>query len=206
MKYFRMMGLVAAAAIALMAFEAGTASATTLTSPTGTVYKGEIIASVEKGVIFREEGFGTWTCTTGVVKGTPNAQSDAATVTGNISTLTFGAPRAANEEESQCENGAATINVLKRGSLEIHSIAGTENGTLTSSGAEVTVTKSGVHCIYTTSNTHLGTLTNSTATKATATMDINAKLNKAPTSFLCAEHAQWEGAYLVTTPDSLWVS
>ena len=202
MKYAKMLGLITAAALALMAFGASTASATTLTSPTGTVYKGELVLSVEKSLTMKEEGFGTVTCTTGVVKGTPNAQSDAATVTGNISTLTYGAPRAANEEESQCENGAATINILKRGSLELHSIAGTENGTLTSSGEEITTTKSGVHCIYSTSSTDLGTLTGG----KTATMDINAKLNRTPTSFLCAEHATWEGTYLVTTPDELYVS
>jgi hypothetical protein len=170
------------------------------------VYKGEIVASVENTVTLKEEGFGTVTCTTGVTKGTPNAQSDAATVTGPISTLTFGAPRGTNEEESSCENGAATINVLKRGSLEIHVIGTGPNGTLTSSGAEVTVTKFGIHCIYSTSSTDLGTLTGSTTTGKTATMDINAKLNRVATSPFCAEHATWEGSYQVTTPDFLNVS
>jgi hypothetical protein len=188
--------------MALMTFGAGTASATTLTRPTGTVYKGEIVASVDGTVILREEGFGTVTCTTGVDKGTPSPQSDAATVTVLLSTLTLGVPRAANEEESQCENGATTINVLKRGELEIHLIPGTENGTLTSSGTEITRIKLGVHRIYSTSNTHLGTITGGKA----ATIDIKATLNHAPTSFLCAEHATWEGSYLVTTPAELFVS
>jgi hypothetical protein len=203
MKYVKMLGLVAAAAMALMAFGAGTASATTLTSPTGTVYKGEIVGSVEGTVTLKDEGL-TVTCTTGVVRAALNAQSDAATVTAQVLTLTFGTPRVVggNEEESQCENGNAKINVLKTGTLEIHSIAGTENGILTSSGAEVTVEKFGVHCIYSTNNTDLGTLTGG----KTATMDINAKLNRVPTSFLCVEHATWEGSYLVTTPDELYVS
>jgi hypothetical protein len=142
MKYVKMLGLVAAAAMALMTFGAGTASATTLTRPTGTVYKGEVIASVED-LVMAEESFGTVTCTMGIVKVTPNLQSDTTTVTGSISTPTYGSPRVANEEESQCKNGATTINVLKRGSLELHAIAGTENGTLTSSGEEITTTKSG---------------------------------------------------------------
>ena len=203
MKYVKMLGLVAAAAMALMAFGVGTASATTLTSPHGTIYKGEIIASVEGTVTLTESGFGSVTCTEGVVKGTTNAQSDTTTVTGTISTLTFGKPRAANEEESQCENGAATINVLKRGTLEIHAIGSGPNGTLTSSNAEVTVTKFGIHCIYSTLNTDLGTLTGSTTTGKTATMDISATLNRVTTSALCAEHATWAGSYVVTTPDEL---
>ena len=204
MKYMGMLGLAAATAMALVAFGAGTASATTLTSPTGTVYKGEVVASAETTVTLKEEAFGTKTCTTSVIKFTPNAQSEATTVTGAVSTLTFGTPRVVggNEEESHCENGAATINVLKTGSLEIHSIAGTENGTLTSSGMEVTTLKFGIHCIYTTNNTHLGTITGG----KTATIDINAKMNKGPTSPFCAEHSTWEGSYWVTTPDELFIS
>jgi hypothetical protein len=207
MQYVKMLGLVAAVAMALMAFGVGTASATTLTSPTGTVYKGEIVASVDHSVLLVEEGFGTVTCTTGVVKGKPNAQSDTTTVTGSISTLTFGEPRlGGTEEESECEGQLATINVLKRGSLEIHVIGTGPNGTLTSSGAEVTVTKFGIHCIYSTNNTDLGTLTGSTTTKGQATMDINAKLNRVATSPFCAEHATWEGAYVVTAPSFLNIS
>ena len=92
MKYVKSPGVVAAAAMALMAFGVGTASATTLTSPSGTTYKGEIVASVEGTVTLTESGFGSVTCTEGVVKGTPNAQSGTTPVTGSISTLTFGKP------------------------------------------------------------------------------------------------------------------
>jgi hypothetical protein len=118
--------------------------------------------------------------------------------------MTFGAPRISGgpEEESQCEGGAATINVLKTGTLEIHSIFGTENGTVTSSGTEVTITKDGIHCIYSTNGTDIGTFTGG----KTATIDIKASLNRVPTFFLCAEHATWEGSYLVTTPDELFIS
>jgi hypothetical protein len=204
MKYVRNLGLVVTAAMALLAVGAGNATATTLTSPAGTVYKGELVASVGGSLTFKEEGFGTWTCTAGVYKAMPNPQSESSTVTASISTLTLGPPRVAggNEEESQCENGATTINVLKRGSVEIHLIGSGPSGTLTSSGTEVTTTRSGVHCIYTTNNTDLGTLTSG----KTATIDIKASLNRAPTSFLCAEHAGWEGNYVVTTPDELFVS
>lgn len=134
MKYVKMLGLVAAAPMAPMAFGPGRASAITLRSPKGSTYKGEIVASAEGTVTMTESGFGTVTCTEGVVKRHPGPPSDTTTVTGAISTLTYGKPRAANGEESQCEKGAAMINILKRGLLDLHAIGSGPNGTPTSSG------------------------------------------------------------------------
>jgi hypothetical protein len=56
--------------------------------------------------------------------------------------------------------------------------------------------------MYSTSSTDLGTITGG----KTATVDINAKLNRSLTSFLCAEHANWEGSYRVTAPAGLFIS
>src|SRR5690242_21958779 len=109
MKHLKMLAIGAAAAMALITFGAATASATTLTSPDGTIYTGEVIASVDGTVKWIEPELGTLTCTEGVIKGTPNAQSDTTTVTIPVSTLTLGSPRGTNEEESSCANGALMI-------------------------------------------------------------------------------------------------
>jgi hypothetical protein len=195
MKYIKMLGLASVAAAALMAFiGAGTASATELYSTSGTLGKGTTIHADAESTLTLQAGFSTINCTESTVHGEiTNAGSATTTVSGPITKktgLTFGG----------CDS---TVHVLKEGSLEIHHIAGTTNGTLTSSGAEVTVIKSGVHCIYETSNTHIGTLTGSTT--GHATLHIEANLKRVPTSFLCADNAAWEGEYTVTQPSPLWV-
>jgi len=192
MKYVKMLGLAAVAAMALMAF-AGSASATVLTSPSGTQYKGEINASAESSLLLKA-GFANITCTESSVAGTPtNFGSSTTTVSGPISTLTF----------SSCN---ATVTVLKKGSLEIHTIGKGPNGTLTSTGAEVTVATGGVSCTYATNNTDIGTLTGTTTAGTKATMDISASLTKSAGGFLCASPAAWEGSYWVTKPVPLSVS
>jgi hypothetical protein len=202
MKYVKMLGLAAVAAAALMAFVgASTASATVLTSPAGTkLPAGTVITStLEEPPAVLTGGFKNIECKKSSVGGkTTNEGGTSETVKGTIETLTF--------EECNCE-----VVVVSKGTLEIHNIAGTANGTLTSSGAKVTVNCStifgNVHCIYTTNNTDLGTLTGSkTLGGKTATMDITATIPQEETNFLCAEESVWHAKYLVTSPDYLDVS
>jgi len=185
MRYIKMLGLAAVAAAALMAFVgASTASATVLVGTSGPLGSGTTInAALEPGTeAVLEAGFGNIACGESTVHGTiSNAGGAAATVSGPISKggLTFGA----------CTGD--TVSVLKEGTLEIHHIAGTTNGTLTSSGAEVTVINhdtGGTHCIYRTENTHIGVLTG----------------NKTGTATLHAE-ATWKATYTVNVPDEVWV-
>jgi len=194
MKYVKMLGLAAVAAMALMAF-AGTASATVLTSPSGTALPAgtEIVASAESSLLLRA-GFANITCTeSNVVGKTENAGGAGETVRGPIGTLTF----------SSCN---ATVHVLKKGSLEVHAVGSGPNGTLISTGAEATVSTAGISCTYGTLNTHIGTLTGSSTTGGDATLHIEAKLNKTAGGFLCASPAAWEGNYIVTSPTPLDVS
>ena len=211
MKYLKMLGLAAVAAAALMAFVGGsTASATVLckttptkpqtpegtTCPPNQAYPAgtKIHAVNEEHTVLTTE-FLNVTCTESTVEGeTENEGSATETVKGPITVLTF--------------NGCnCTVNVLKRGSLEVHWIEGTHNGTLKSSGAEVTVECSTifgkVHCIYTTNATDLGTLTGG----KTATMDISsAGIPRVTTSALCDPTSNWDAKYNITTPDELYVA
>jgi hypothetical protein len=219
MKYVKILGLAAVAAAALMAFVgASTASATVLcktegikngtqttgtTCPSGWAFEGEIHAVFEPTVALPKAklttAFKNIECEESTVTGkTTNEGSATETVDGKVEVLTFG--------KCNCE-----VVVIKTGTLELHWIENSHNGTLTSNGAEVTAQCESVfgpvHCIYVTENTDLGTLTGSATTGGTATMDIeSANIPRLKTDPLCAETAKWDAKYKVTTPDALNVT
>ena len=216
MKYARILGLMAVAAAALMAF-AGSASATTLTSPTGSIYTSTITA-VNEGNVSLDGAFTTVTCSASHVEGKVEQHGPGVTVKGNIGKLTFGG----------C-NFPVTVNTA--GSLEIHAVTEKVNappahnviegcktagqvectGTLTSSGAKVTIATSVGNCVFTTNATDIGTLTPSNHTGGHATLDIGApsgtqgRIPRTEGNFLCGSSGQWTGSYTVTTPSTLYV-
>jgi len=193
MKYVKMLGLLAVAAAALMAF-AGTASAQ-LTSPKGTPFTGTITGTSTDSHL---TGSVTIACKHSVVSG---SISKGAT-TGAISTLDF----------TGCEPD--TVVVLKKGHLTIDRVAA-NHGTVTSTGAEVTVLTHRTifgfpvttHCIYATNNTHIGTFTGSPNDTSHATIDINGSIPRIATDGTCGEDpAIWTGTYTITSPKPLYLS
>jgi hypothetical protein len=199
MKYLKMLGLAAVAAVAMMAF-VGTASATVLcqnnTEPCTSVYpKGTTLSSSLKPGTSSglKAGFAYITCTTSSQSGsTANAGGAAETVRGLPATWTT-------------EGCNATLNVLKMGELEIHHISGTSAGTLTAKGSEITVYTNGVHCIYgpAAGGSDIGKLTGSSESGATATIKVESQMTRLMGGFLCASPALWTAEYVVTTPDFL---
>jgi hypothetical protein len=184
MKYAKLLGLLAVASAALMAF-AGAASAL-VTSPSGTAYNGEIHATSTNTAL---TGSVKISCSHSTVSGSVSKGS----TTGNIKTLTF----------TGCGND--TVSVKSGGSLSI-----TSAGTLFSTGAEVTVlthqTVLGfpvtTHCIYKTNNTHVGTL------KEGSSPSLNigsAPIPEVATDGACGNDAVWTGSYSVLTPSFLEV-
>jgi len=204
MKYLKMFGLAAVAAMALMAFAgAGSASATSLTCTDASGNKVDcgkraIEASVEGGTIKLTAGGVTITCVNGVVKGNvENAGGSTETVSGKTTEVSF----------TNCPS-CSTVEVTN-GTLEIHTdIEGVTNGngTLTGSGFTAHLVCFGITCNYITGNNKdIGTLTGSSNLKgSTATFDISTELEKeAGSSFLCNNLAAWEGSYTITSPDWL---
>lgn len=206
MKYLKMLGLAAVAAMAVMAFiGAASASATVLcentpaagTDCTNPVANGTSIDfSVEKGTSAILTGpFGEVidTCTESTAKGPiTNPGSTTATVAGSLEaaaggTLTFG-------------NCTKVTTVVTGGTIEVHHITGTDNGTVTSSGATVIIhgTLFG-ECAFKTSNTEIGTITGRSATGAQPTFDIKAILpaEKSKSGVTCP-NGVWEGSYEYT--------
>ena len=187
MKYLKILGLAAIAAMALMAF-AGTASAAQLTAPAGTVVKtGTTISSTLKAktsaVLSDTSGFIQNTCATSSVSGKTLNESGI-TITGNIELLTF----------ENCNRPTKTLN---GGKLYIDAV-----GTVKGSDSEVeTETLTGL-CVYGTStSTHLGTLTNATSATGHASLVINAVLPLIKTvEGSCYSDARWKAEYTVTSP------
>jgi hypothetical protein len=198
MKYLKMLGLAAVAAMAFTAFAASSASATTL--EVNGVTKNEkvtITASLEEGTtatLRTTGGLFANTCTTSHVHGATAPPYSAHTIGGPIETLTF---KNCSEEP---------VEVVKPGSLDITHIAGTTDGTVTSTGAEVKVPSPfGTLICKTGTGSHIGTLTGATNGTTnlthTATMDINGVINCG-----IVPSALWQGSYWVTSPTELGVS
>jgi hypothetical protein len=208
MKLTKVLGLMAVAVAALMAF-AGSASATTLTSPTGTTYTSTIKAVRDaKGLAPTLDGsFTTVTCEESEVEGKVETHGSSVTAGGKITKLTFGK---CNFPVTVQANGSLEIHPVKKG-VEPHEtclVSEGDNcqGTLTSSGAKVTVATSVGTCTFTTNNTNIGTLTTTAQTGKTATLDIGSSpIPRTEGNFLCGSTATWTGNYEVTTPDSLWI-
>jgi hypothetical protein len=194
MKHLKIIGLAAVAAMALMAFAAGSASATTL-EENGKTTNAEvtITASLETGtsaILEDTNGLTQDTCTESHVHGTTVTPFTGPEVGGPVATLSFGG----------CTH---TTTVLAKGNLTISNIAGTTNGTVKSNGAEVTVKSTifGVSIVCKTgAGTDIGTLTG--VSSGDATMDINATVNCG--SFVPT--AKWEGSYWITKPTPFGVS
>ena len=203
MKYVKILGLMAVAAAALMAF-AGTASATVLKSTGATVPATTILkASLESGStasLADTAGNPIQTCTSSEVEGEiENAGGASATVSGPVTKLTF----------SGGATCSVTVTLVKTDRLEIHHIAGTTNGTLTASGFHVVLHVFGTQCTYGAgASTDLGTATGATTATNTgtlATMDVDAIVNRQTGGFLCPTTARWIAKYLVTSPHELTV-
>ncbi len=204
MKYLKMLGLAAVAAMALTAFlGAGSASATglwkyttpsandTLSAPVA------IVASLETGTsaLLKDTlGGANDTCTSSEVKGT--VESTATNPKGKISSLTFGG---CTHTTTPIENAGGDF-----GELEVKSIAGTTNGTLIGRGSRVTVKSTifGVSCIANTgAGTTLGEITGAKSSTGHAIIHINAIITLENG---CGD-STWTGTYKVTTPTGLTI-
>jgi hypothetical protein len=201
MKYVKMLGLAAVAAAALMAFVgSSTASATVLcaTTPVGEVCPTGWAASEIHATTTEKPKL---TSTFKTVECDESTVSGSITTEGGNSSTASGAASLSFTGHCNC-----TVVVASGGTLEVHAIAGTNNGTVTSNNATVTIQCStifgAVHCNYVTNNKDIGTLVGG----ETATMNITIKIEEESTSGLCDPEATWHGNYSVTTPMGLWVA
>ena len=199
MKYLKMLGLAAIAATALIAFVgAGSASATVFCSTESTPCsakwaKGtQLEFSVAPGSSAEwKTGLSTNTCTGGTLKGTMlNEGGSAETIKLSVAASDF--------SWTNCTFSNAT---LKGGELEIHSISGSNNGTVTMKGFEFTTSTTQYgSCIYGAgTGVHLGTLTASGTGKAMIGFAVT--LTKTGGGFLCPNTMEWIEEWIQTKPE-----
>jgi hypothetical protein len=92
---------------------------------------------------------------------------------------------------------------VKAGTLEIHKIAGTWEGTITGKGGEVTVGLFGGTCSFTTGNgIDIGTLKPGLPPR----FILNPKLKKSAGGILCPAEVAWTAEYKFSTPSPVYVS
>jgi hypothetical protein len=167
---------------------AGSAVATTITSPTGRVATPAIKAESEGHIVLHNE-LAKIECAS-TIEGKVEKHGAGVTASGNISALSF----------TGCTNDWV-VHVNFKGSLEVHWTSG-YNGTVTSTGMKITATRYGVSCIYETSATDIGTITGGTP----ATLHLVANIPRVGGSFACGgSTAQLTGSYKVTSPSALLI-
>jgi hypothetical protein len=199
MKYVKMLALAAVAAGALMAFiGAGTASASVLCSTTTNPCtspwaKQSLDFSIAAGgtATLKEPGVGGEvldTCTESTVQGTVTNGDATKTANGPVSktNLTWG----------KCTKTTATT---AGGTLEVHNIAGTSNGTVTGSGFKVTVLVFGfIDCEYEVGEgTDIGSIAEGNPAVFTA-----AAITVKTKGFGCPEEGEWSAKYTLTEPNT----
>jgi hypothetical protein len=197
MRYLKMLGLAAVAAMGLMAFVgASTASATTLFTDSAhkIAYPKEttIHATLEPGTTAKLTSGSTTiaSCTGSTVHGiTLNETGE--TVSGPIS-----------EKGLTWEGCNQTTHTVATGSLSVKWTSGT-NGEVIGKANQVTLGIFGTSCTYGTGEgTKLGTLTSGTEPK----LVINATVARTAGGFLCPTTGIWEAEYTVTEPHALYIT
>ncbi|HEU4739665.1 MAG TPA: hypothetical protein VFS54_11395 [Solirubrobacterales bacterium] len=184
MKYVKILGLLAVAAAALMAF-AGTAMATSVTTTTGGAAATPTIHAVnEGGHVVLANSIANIECAS-TSEGKVETHGAGVPASGKLSSLSF----------TGCTN-SWHVTVTAPGTLSVTWSSG-HNGTAVSNEAKVTTTRLGVTCNYETKNTAIGTVTGG----ATATLDISASIPiAAGSSGLCGSgNAKWSGSYVTTS-------
>jgi hypothetical protein len=195
MKCWKMLGLMALSLMALLAAFAGSASATELTSPKGTVYNGTVSAESENGITF--DGPFKVSCENSTWEAEVEKQGSAVTVSGKFTNITY----------TECNQ--ATITVINPGTFEIHTdntVNANGNGIITSMGLEITTLLhypffGTIHCITETNNNPIGTIEGSINTGGTAKTESLPILD--PTDSICSEQVGLTGNYKITNPDYL---
>jgi hypothetical protein len=207
MKHVKMLGLAAAAAMALTAlFGAGTASASKICStnidpcpagwhwPTGTKIDFSVPAG---GSLILKDTFNNvlYTCTEATLKGeTTNTGSSTETVKGKVTSMTWGSTT------TPCTH---TTDTVANPELEIHAIANSGgNGTLTGKGGEVTVTSIAGDCVYTLGTTFksVGDITEGKVAAGSTSPILHINTTVSELSGFCPSTEKWEGTMVMTEP------
>ena len=206
MKYLKMLGIAAVAAMSFMAFAVSSASATTLEN-TGVTQNSSVtitasLLSGTKAVLSRTDGSLANECTESHAHGYTTVFTGTHVVGTFTGHTTHDKSTGQKPEDGLKFSGCTReVEVVDPGTLRVTHISGTTDGTVESLGAIVRVgSPFGTLNCQTGEGTDVGRITGS-ATK-NATMDISGVIN---CGFLVPT-ALWVGTYEVTSPHALGIS
>lgn len=186
MKHLKIIALAVFATAALMAL-AGPAAASTVTSPTGTVYTGAL-SGISEGHGVLHNPIAKIECNV-EIEGKIESHGKGVTAEGSATKVTL----------SSCTNGWHVTTVAV-GKVIAHWTSG-HNGTIESTGATVESTRFGVTCRYATNNTPLGLATGGNP----GSMHLEAMIPFHSGSVLCGTSATQLTGKGSTTPTALYL-
>ena len=202
MKYLKMLGIAAVAAMALMAFAgAGTASATVLCHSTSTPCTEKWKTGTEPRFTVKPGTAGIWETTSGTVLAEcPEGELRGVITSAGGATETVKTSVEASGLTWQNVQGCFNTKTLEGGTLEIHAITGTDNGTVTVSGVKITIHNAFFgDCIYGfATGEHMGTLTSSGT--GSSIIDINTVFLKKEGGITCPEELRWTEEFTQEKP------
>jgi hypothetical protein len=197
MKFSKMVGLTAAAAVALIAIVGvGSASATVLCKENITECgkAGKIYAANTQFKSTLETGteavfdFTLWTvrCSASTMNGEAANPGPVEKVVVKLVTLTF-------------TNCGCAVTTLKPGSFNVEWTPTTMDGGMNTANRELDFSCMG-HCVY--GDGKMGTITGG----AMSTIDVSGTMKKISGEAICPSSATWEADYTVTAPEPLWIA
>lgn len=201
MKYLKMLGLAAMAAAALMAIAgAGTASATVLCHTTSTPCTEKWAKGTEPRFTVKPGTAGIWKDTSGAIAAKcPEGELRGEITNAGSGSETVKASVPASGLTWQNVEGCIQTKTLEGGTLEVHAIEGTDNGTVTVSGVKITISILGSSCIYGFGeHEHFGTLTANGS--GSALLDINTFFLKKEGGVLCPSELTWAEEFTQEKP------
>jgi hypothetical protein len=213
MKYLKMLGLAAIAALALTAIAgSGAASAATTTLckvnvnpcpatedyPAGQVIKGALKPGTTATLTPNPAFFGHVTCTASSIEGKTNSTSGAP-LTGSITSLTF---TGCTHNGEKCTSVTAVNLPYDVDVTTENTTKSNGNGTMTVTdglGAGAQVTCPGVNCTFTATTIDLKVTGGNPAFVTATEVPLKA------TGGFCPTEAKWDATYEVTSPKPLFV-
>jgi hypothetical protein len=190
MKRLKTLAIAVLCAAALLAL-AGTAAATTFTSPANTTYTG----TIKGGGTVTSHGVTTVTCNTTFE--VEIEQHGSSATAGGVLTKSTG----------ECGTGNhVTIEAGGTGLAHTEKEASNGNGilTVTGSSTKVVLTSLGITCVYTTNNTEVGLIEGSNEKAAVLVVD-GASIPRTGGSFFCGSSSELTGTLTATSPSTLSV-
>jgi len=201
MKYIKMIGLAAIAVAALMAIAGtGTASATVFCHATSSPCAEKWKAGTEPRFIVKPGTAGIWNDTSGAVAAKcPEGELRGTITNAGSATETVKISVPGSGLVWKSVEGCIETKTLEGGTLEIHAISGTDNGTVTVTGFKITISILGSSCIYGFGvGATLGTLTGNGS--GTATLDIKTNFVKKEGGFICPTDLNWAEEFTQEKP------